>query len=447
MTPAVFAVVSSIFTLGGLVGALSAGPLSTRRGRLYPLRLTAPFFIAGSLLEALAPSVPFLIIGRILSGVGAGASITVGPIYIAEIAPTQSRGLLGAATQVVINLGIIITLVLGWLFGYGAMWRLVLGVGAVLGVLQLATLAFAVESPEWLGANGRPGDARRNLLKIRGGKLGPDEAGKWASLGEADEEDAFPPPCTLRSYNTFSTAELTHPKDEQQSLLSPKPTDAAPNASSRVGMLDALRSPVHRPAVVAVVSVMLAQQLCGINSVIMYSTSFLSALLPTGAALVTVGVGVLNLAATAAFAPLPDRIGRVPCLLLSIAGMGTGSVALAFAVPAGATVPAAVATLFFAASFALGLGPVPFILASELAGPGAVGATQSWALGANWCATFLVAQLFPVFHNLWGGRTFFVFAGLALGFGAFVAWSVPESKGKKDADEVWGRDATGRRED
>ena len=446
MTPAVFAVVSSIFTLGGLVGALSGGPLSTRRGRLYPLRLTAPFFTAGSLLEALAPSVAFLILGRILSGIGAGASITVGPIYIAEIAPTRSRGLLGAATQVVINLGIVIALLLGWLFGYGAMWRLVLGVGAGLGALQLVLLAFAIESPEWLGANGRAGEARRNLTRIRCGKLGADEAGKWALSGEASEEDALPPPCTPRSYATFATMGLTQPKDEQQSLLSPKPADPATD-SSRIGMLDALRSPVHRSAVIAVVSVMLAQQLCGINSVIMYSTSFLSALLPTAAALVTVAVGILNLLCTAAFSPLPDRVGRVPCLLLSIAGMGTCAFALAFAVPAGATVPAAVATLLFAASFALGLGPVPFILASELAGPGAVGATQSWALGANWCATFLVAQLFPVFHNRWGGRTFFVFAALALGFGLFVAWWVPESKGKRDADEVWGRGDAGRRED
>ena len=101
----------------------------------------------------------------------------------------------------------------------------------------------------------------------------------------------------------------------------------------------------------------------------------------------------------------------------------------------------AVATLLFVASFAVGLGPVPFILASELAGPEAVGATQSWALSVNWIATFLVAQFFPILNRALGkGKVYFLFAALAAAFFAFIAWWVPETRGRKDVDEVWGRE-------
>lgn len=85
------------------------------------------------------------------------------------------------------------------------------------------------------------------------------------------------------------------------------------------------------------------------------------------------------------------------------------------------------------------------MMASELVGTEAVGATQSWALGANYVATFLVAQFFPILNTFLnerlGGRgwAYFVFAGLAAACFVFVSWKVPETKGKKDPDEVWGR--------
>ena len=201
-----------------------------------------------------------------------------------------------------------------------------------------------------------------------------------------------------------------------------------------------IRHPDHYRAIVAVIGVMLAQQLCGINSIMMYSVAVLSELLPTTASIITVGVGVLNLIVTILCAPLSDKIGRKTCLLLSIAGMGTSSLLLAFGLMEDVKEMSAVGTLLFVASFAVGLGPVPFILASELVGPEAVGATQSWALAANWIATFLVAQFFPMLdHALGKGKVYFIFAGMGAAAFGFVAWCVPETRGKKDADEVWGR--------
>lgn len=195
-----------------------------------------------------------------------------------------------------------------------------------------------------------------------------------------------------------------------------------------------------RPAIIAVIAVMVAQQLTGINSIVMYSVNLLSALLPTTAALLTVAVSALNVIVSVFCAPLSDKFGRKTCLLLSIAGMGINSVLLAVGISYSIKLLSAVATLLFVASFAVGLGPVPFILANELVGAHAVAATQSWALAANWISTFLVSQFFPVLNEVLGkGRVYYVFAALAVAFGLFIGWWVPETKGKHGADEVWGR--------
>ena len=99
----------------------------------------------------------------------------------------------------------------------------------------------------------------------------------------------------------------------------------------------------------------------------------------------------------------------------------------------------AVCVLTFVASFAFGLGPVPFMLASELVDTKGLSATQSWALAGNWIATFLIAQLFPILNEKFGkGIMYFIFAGLGLIFFVSVGWYVPETRGKKGMADVWG---------
>lgn len=177
----------------------------------------------------------------------------------------------------------------------------------------------------------------------------------------------------------------------------------------------------------------------------MYSVSLLADLLPTSSALLTIFISLINLGTTVACSPLPDRLGRKTCLLISIIGQGSSSLALALSIMFGVKILSAIAVLFFVAFFAVGLGPVPFILASELVSQEAVGATQSWCLAGAYVATFLVAQFFPIInlalnHRFGGaGYVYFIFAALAVPMALFVWWRIPESKGKKDADEVWGR--------
>ncbi|EAW21169.1 putative MFS glucose transporter [Aspergillus fischeri NRRL 181] len=423
MNPSQFGLVSSIYTLGGLLGALLAGPVSTKHGRLFALRATTIFFILGPAAETFAPSIPILSVGRLLSGVGAGAAIVVGPIYISEIAPPNAKGFFGAFTQIMTNVGILFTQTLGYFFSKGDQWRAILAVAGLLGGSELLGLFFVPESPTWLAEHQQANLARHVLQRIRG---------KDADIEEEIE-------------GWKSSERPTGP--EEESLLTP-PSGNLPPKQPPVTILQAVTDPYYRPAIVAVIGVMVAQQFTGINSIIMYSVSLLQSLLPTGAALLTVMISALNLVITLACSPLPDKIGRKTCLLLSISGMGCNSVLLALGIYFNQKILSAIAALLFVASFAVGLGPVPFILASELVGPEAVGATQSWALAANWTATFIVAQFFPVLNDALGGRgkIYWIFAVLACLLGGFIYGWVPETKGKANADEVWEREDSRRRD-
>jgi len=416
MTSSQFGLVSSIYTLGGLVGALLAGPVSTKYGRRFTLRATTVFFILGPVAETLAPAIPLLALGRFLSGVGSGAAIVVGPIYVSEISPPESRGFFGAFTQVMTNVGILLTQTLGYFWSHGSLWRVILAVAGVVGALELLGLLLVPESPAWLVDNHQLGQARKVLQRLRGrdGDIGGEIEG-WRTSG------------------------ATPVSGEEESLLAPPAGNQIPKQS--VTITQAIRDPYYRPALIAVLGVMIAQQFTGVNSIIMYSVSLLQSILPTTAALLTVGISAINLVITLACSPLPDRIGRKTCLLLSIGGMGLSSVLLALGMQFDQKILSAIAALLFVACFAVGLGPVPFMLACELVGPEAVGAAQSCALAGNWTATFIVAQFFPMLNDSLGGhgKVYWIFAVMAGLSGCFIYRWVPETKGKANVDEVWGR--------
>ncbi|KAF2838308.1 vacuolar protein sorting-associated protein 73 [Patellaria atrata CBS 101060] len=414
--------VSSIFTLGGLIGALGVGPLSARYGRLPSMRYTTIPFTIGPIFEAAAPNIGTMALGRFISGLGAGASVVVVPIYISEIAPPAEKGFFGALTQVMVNMGILITQLLGYFLSHDSMWRIILGVGGLIGILQAAGLVFGEESPKWMADRGQVTKAKRILRHIRGNAFDvEDEFSSWGPHASDDGDD------------------------EEETLLHNESGDQNKSSEKRIlGFFEVARHPDTKKAVISIVMIMLAQQLCGINSIIMYGVKLLSGLLEANSALLNLIVSALNIIVTAGCAPLVDKLGRKFCLLSSIFGMGTSSLLLAFGILNEIKILSAVAVLLFVSSFALGLGPVPFLLSSELVSPDAVSATQSWALAANWIATFAVAQFFPIANAKLHGKVYFVFAGLAAFFWLFIGWFVPETKGKKTADEVWGRE---RRED
>ncbi|KAK8209626.1 vacuolar protein sorting-associated protein 73 [Phyllosticta capitalensis] len=421
MDPAQWGLVGSIFTLGGLLGALSAGPVAGRYGRLKCMQFTTVFFVIGPVLEALSPHIGVLGFGRFVSGLGAGAAVVVVPIYISEVAPPAERGFFGSFTQIMCNVGILITQLLGYFLSHGSMWRVILAAAGVIGLIQAIGLFAGVESPKWLADQGRPSKAKKNLRKIRG---------QDANISEEIQDWGF------ADVDQMSDEEETLLNNSEDSTISPPPDKAN---KAPLGTLAVLTHPETARATFSVMMVMLAQQFTGINSIIMYGVSLLATLLAANSALLNLLVSVVNIIATTSSAPLIERLGRKTCILGSITGMGVTSLLLGISILRHIPILSVVAVVGFVASFGLGLGPVPFILASELVGPEAVGAVQSWALAANWVATFIVAQFFPILSARLGGHVFFIFAALAIVFGSFIAFFVPETKGKRNADEVWGR--------
>src|SRR5271155_3329147 len=161
-----------------------------------------------------------------------------------------------------------------------------------------------------------------------------------------------------------------------------------------LSIFEVLWKPDYNRAIIAVVAVMLAQQLCGmpplhssslaklssnspptnfllltschtgINSIIMYGVSLLADLLKSNSALLNIFVSILNVIVTLSCAPLADIVGRKVCILASIAIMGSSSILLAIGIKQGLSALSAISVLAFVAGFGLGLGPVPFILSS-----------------------------------------------------------------------------------
>lgn len=288
--------------------------------------------------------------------------------------------------------------------------------GGVIGLAQCILLPFCVESPKWLASVGSKDLAYRSLVKLRGRADVDDEIAAFTDGGgrrnETDDEDA----------------------DVNQRLLD-TPADTG---SRKVSLYEFMTGPEYRRQLIAVVGIMIAQQFMGINSIIMYGVSILQDIIPTGATLINVIVSLLNLFVTAIAARVIDRVGRKLPLLVSITGMGIFSALLGIGILFKIQLLSGISTLLFVSSFAIGLGPLPFMIASELVAHDAVGAAQSIGLTTNWLATFVVAYGFPSLREAVGnGQVFFIFSGLAVVFFLFVAKNIPETKGRT-VDEVWG---------
>lgn len=157
-----------MYTLGGLLGALSASPVASRYGRLRTMQITTIFFTIGPVFEALSPGIAVMAFGRLLSGVGAGAAVVIVPLYISEIAPPAQRGFFGAFTQIMCNVGILLTQILGYFLSHDSSWRWILAAGGLVGIAQALGLLLSVESPKYLAQQGNVTLAKKTLRKIRG---------------------------------------------------------------------------------------------------------------------------------------------------------------------------------------------------------------------------------------------------------------------------------------
>ncbi len=384
-------VVSSVL-LGSLAGAVSGGMLADRLGRRKLLIVTALVFGLGAVGAALAPGTGWLVAARLVGGTAIGVASFVAPLYISEIAPVDIRGKLVSINQVALTSGIVISYLIDYAFAGSGAWRWMFAMAVIPAAAFGIGLMFIPDSPRWLAGRGHLDQARAVLKRIR----------------PADKVDG----------------EI---KDIQQSVAQQK------------GNWSELLSPLLRSAMVVGVGLAIAQQVTGINTVIYYAPTifkFAGFSSSSVAILASVGVGVINVVFTVVAMQLIDRVGRRPLLLVSLGGMALSLIVLglAFSLPqlAGTRGWIAVASLMaYVGSFAVGLGPVFWLVLSEIYPLRIRGRAMSVGTAANWSANLIVALSFLTLTEVVGkAATFWLYAAVSIGAWLFAFFLVPETKGK-----------------
>ncbi|CAN6597720.1 vacuolar protein sorting-associated protein 73 [Trichomonascus vanleenenianus] len=419
MGPEGVGVMNSMCALGIMAGSMVAGPFAGRFGRKKMLLLQCIALIFGPIYMSKAASLGDMSIGRFIAGVGSGSAVVVTPIYVSEVSPASKRGLFGAMSQLSVNLGILLTQTLGVFYANEFEWRKILFAGGMIGLINAILLPFfVIESPKWLVLNGMVDEAKIALAHLR-----PAHA-------HLDEEIAI--------WKTSHERSNQQEGEEEQTLLDGSDNDSVKSyGSQQVGLYEFCVGAEYRRPLMAVVGIMVIQQLCGINSIVFYGVSILSSTLPTYSAIINVGISLLNCIVTASAAKPIDKYGRRPLLYLSTAGMGITSLLLTAGLLLDWGVLASLAAAAFVVSFASGLGPIPFLIVSELTPPQAVGIAQSVATVANGASTFLIGLIFPILKAGLGDCVFLVFTLTCLVSLVYIRRFIPETKGFVSAHQVW----------
>lgn len=196
--------ITSITSLAALLSSPISGPLADSLGRKPIILICDGLFIVGALIQAFAPSVFMMAVGRAIVGLAIGAASALTPLYIAEMSPATWRGRLVTVSALFITAGQVVAYVIGWLFAQRSSgWRWMVGLGGVPAIIQIAALLFVPESPRWLVKVGRVEQARQVLdrvydghqasvesvlgriskeMKEEGDALGDENAGAWKKM-------------------------------------------------------------------------------------------------------------------------------------------------------------------------------------------------------------------------------------------------------------------------
>jgi len=403
--PAEQGLVVSAVTFGALFGALIGGTSSDTIGRRWTNIAAGLSFVAGSIFSALAPNVEVLIASRVLIGLAIGLTSVAAPMYIAELSPPRNRGKLVSLFQLAITIGILLSYVVDRALAPDHAWRWMLGLAFIPGALLVIGMIAMPESPRWLLKTGAEKAARQALSLVR----------------PANEIDA----------------EVSAIHDDLE--------HNQPAAWSELLM------PGLRPALIVGVGLAVLQQVTGINTIIYYAPQiFQKAGLDsaTTALAATAGIGVINVLSTLIAIWLVDRVGRKPLLLAGLVGMTLSLGALGVAQRFGSTFevsqqlvgPITVGFIgLYIVCFAFSLGPVVWLMISEIFPNRARARAAGISTAANWTANFLVSLSFPVLQATMGPSLWFLYAAMGVAAFIFIVRWVPETKGKslEDISRNW----------
>jgi sugar porter (SP) family MFS transporter len=335
-----------------------------------------------------------LIIGRIIVGIGIGLSSGTVPVYISEVAPPEARGWTVSIFQLAITLGILLAYLVDYAFAGIQGWRWMFGFALVPAAIFGIGMLFLPESPRWLVKQGRLDAARDILSRSR------DASGVETELHEIEQ----------------SLAE----------------------ARERGNLRDLIH-PALVPALTVGVGLAIFQQVTGINTVIYYAPMIIQSAgisSASGAILATAGIGAVNVLMTIISMWLIDRIGRRPLLLTGIAGMIVTLAVLGWvfhsARPGGAlSWLAVISMMVYVASFAISLGPIFWLLISEIYPLKVRSSAEGFAAAFNWISNLVVTLTFLSLLQMIGAtRTFWLYAAFAIAAWIFSYRVVPETKGR-----------------
>jgi sugar porter (SP) family MFS transporter len=381
--------------IGVMIGALVGGTIADRIGRRKTLIWGAVLFIVGSVLAPLSPNVYVLFVARGLLGIAVGFTSVTAPVYVSELAPPQSRGMLIGLYQFALTLGIALADLVGYWFAASQGWRWMFGFGLVPAVLFLFMVITVPESPRWLFVQNR--------------------------LAEAES--------VLKSYTDEAGARLLL-EDIRVSLM-----------TKMERRWSALWSPAVRGSLFIAVGFMVLIPATGINAILYYGPQIFS-LAGIGsnksAIFATLLVAITNVLATVIALVLVDRVGRKPLLYVGISGMTAALLVLSFCFHQHAELGpslgkiATACLMFFITCYAFSIGPIAWILVSEVfplrvRGRGVAAATLSFGT-----SNFLVSLTFLSLIKAAGtSLTLIIYGAFCILTLFFVAFVIPETKGRE----------------
>ena len=384
-------IAASSLLLGCLLGAAAASMIGDRYGRRKSLVAAALLFAFSSIGAALASTVTIFAVARLIGGLAIGLASVLTPVYIAEISPSKNRGTLVSLNQLAIVIGILSAYLVNWRvarFGESS-WRWMLAVAALPSIAFLFGLLLIPESPRWLISIGDHNQGERVLARMFGEEMAKEQV-EAVEQAVAGEEGSW------------------------REVLSP-------NMRKRlaIGMLLALFS-----------------QITGINTVLYYGSIIVSEHFPgqsTSMALIAnVIVGTVNVLFTIVAMIFLDRWGRRAILMIASGGMAVALTFLVIGFNVGVSPLLMLASiLLYVAFFALGMGPGPWLIISEIFPTKVRGRAASIATSTLWSGTLLVTFTFLTLVkilNLWG--TFAIYGALSALCCIFVWKMVPETKGR-----------------
>ena len=406
------------------MGALAGGYLTKRISRKYTLVLAAALFAISAWGSGLAATLNELAIYRIIGGLAVGMASLAAPMYIAEMAPPKYRGRMVSYYQLAVVIGFFVVFLATYFIGGGDTenmtpealaqlhehnvnrgWRIMLWSELLPALAFLALLFTVPHSPRWLISQGRNKEAKVVLAQII----------------SSEQETA----------SEFADIEAS---------LADRP---APNIAMLFGKGIGF-------ALFLGIMLSIFQQVTGINAILYYGAEIFSNALgygPEDALKQQLWLGVVNLIFTFVAIYKVDSWGRKPLFIGGSIGMFAGLTVLGLTIyTQHMGVVSLIAVLVFIASFAMSMGPVVWVMLSEMFPNNVRSVAMSIAVAAQWLFNALVANSFPLVNqsalnqdSFNGALPYFIFASLCIVAMIFVWILVPETKGKtlEEMEALW----------